>query len=58
MKHMLKCEKCGKYTFKEVCPHCGGKALNPKPPKFSMNDPYESYKRKAKEPELIKKGLI
>jgi len=55
---MLKCGKCGKYTMKETCPYCGEKALNPKPPKFSVTDSYESYRRKAKEDMLKKKGIL
>ena len=48
MKHILKCEKCGRYTMKEQC-SCSGKALNPKPAKFSPDDKYAHYRRKAKE---------
>ena len=47
MKHILKCEKCGKYTMNEIC-SCGGKALNPKPPKYSPEDKYAEYRRIAK----------
>ena len=57
MKHMLKCEKCGKYTFKEKC-SCGGTAKEPKPPKYSPEDRYGEYRRKAKEEHLKKEGLI
>lgn len=58
MKHILKCEKCGQYTMRDICPKCGGKAVNPKPAKYSPNDAYGSYRRKAKEAELKKEGLI
>jgi len=57
MKHILKCAECGSYTLDEACT-CGGKALRPQPPKFSPEDKYGSYRRKVKEPELIKKGLL
>ena len=57
MKHILKCSKCEKYTMKEKC-ECGGEAVNVKPPKFSIEDKYGSYRRKVKKPELTKKGLL
>jgi len=50
-KHILKCGKCGRYTLKDVCPECGGKAINPKPPKYSPEDRVGEYRRKAKEIE-------
>jgi|TARA_Y100000310_G_scaffold329359_1_gene399039 H/ACA ribonucleoprotein complex subunit 3 len=57
MKSILKCTNCGKYTMKDVCA-CGGKALTPKPAKFSIEDKYGSYRRKAKIDEFKSKGLI
>jgi len=33
------------YTLKETCAHCGGKAGNPLPPRFSPLDPYGKYRR-------------
>jgi len=48
MKHILKCEKCGKYTMKELC-SCGSKAITTKPAKFSVDDKYAKYRREAKE---------
>jgi H/ACA ribonucleoprotein complex subunit 3 len=54
---MLKCTKCGKYTLKELCA-CGGKAISPKPPKFSPDDPYAKYRVEAKEEDWKKKGFI
>jgi len=47
MRSILKCENCGKYTMKDVCA-CGSKSLTPKPAKFSIEDKYGSYRRKAK----------
>ncbi|MBS3102637.1 ribosome biogenesis protein [Candidatus Woesearchaeota archaeon] len=55
MRHILKCESCGRYTMKEEC--CGGKTIAIRPLKFSLDDPYGSYRRKAKAGELKKKGL-
>ena len=53
----MKCKKCGKYTMKEVCV-CGSKSSTPKPAKFSIEDKYGSYRRKAKLETFKKEGLI
>jgi len=58
MEHIFKCSRCGEYTMNEVCPKCGSKALNPKPQKYSPEDKYADYRRKAKKEELVKKGLL
>jgi len=34
--------------MKEVC-NCGNKTANPKPPKYSPDDPYGAYRRRAKD---------
>lgn len=47
MKHILKCIKCGDYTLKENCA-CGGKAVTIVPAKYSPQDKYAEYRRKAK----------
>lgn len=47
MKHILKCENCKTYTMKEQC-SCGGKAATVKPAKYSPEDKYADYRRKAK----------
>ncbi len=57
MKHILKCTKCDNYTMSESC-ECGGKAVTPKPPKYSPEDKYAEYRRKVKKDDLIKKNLI
>lgn len=46
MNHILKCKKCGTYTLKKEC-ECGGEAVSPKPPRYSPEDPYGEYRRKA-----------
>lgn len=56
MRHILKCPKCGKYTMKEVC--CSGKTLAPKPLKYSPDDKFSSYRRKAKLNEYANRGLV
>lgn len=37
---------------------CGGEALSPKPAKFSIEDKYGHYRRKAKIDIFRKEGLI
>ena len=58
MKHIHFCNICSKYTMKEVCPSCGGKANLAKPPKYSPEDKYADYRRESKEKELQEKGLL
>jgi len=57
MRHILKCSRCGEYTMKEDC-DCGGRAVSVRPAKFSLEDPYGNYRRKAKKEILKKEGLI
>jgi H/ACA ribonucleoprotein complex subunit 3 len=44
---MYKCSKCG-YTLESVCPKCKQKTKIIKLPKFSVEDKYGEYRRKAK----------
>lgn len=46
-KHILQCRQCSSYTMNEAC-QCGGAAVNPKPAKFSPEDKFGNYRRKAK----------
>lgn len=46
MKHILKCGRCQRYTLEKDC--CGAATATPKPAKFSPEDPYGEYRRKAK----------
>ena len=46
-KIILKCAECGSYTLKDKC-DCGGKALDPRPAKYSPEDRYGVYRRLAK----------
>ncbi len=57
MRHIFKCGECSVYTLKEEC-KCGGKAVTTKPPKYSPEDKYASYRRKAKKDLLEKEGLL
>ncbi|MBD3310550.1 RNA-protein complex protein Nop10 [Candidatus Woesearchaeota archaeon] len=58
MKHILRCTGCGQYTMKETCPACKNPAVSPKPPKYSPEDKYGSYRRKAKQQEYKERGLV
>jgi len=49
MNLIKKCFSCEIYTLKEKCPKCGKKTRTPHPPKFSPEDKYGKYRRKAKE---------
>ena len=56
MRHIMKCAKCGKYTMKENC--CSSATIHAAPPKFSPEDQYADYRRKAKAGLYKQKGLI
>jgi rRNA maturation protein Nop10 len=57
MRHILKCTQCGKYILSEKC-SCGGNAIENKPPKYSPEDKYADYRRKAKEEKWKEEGKI
>jgi len=56
-RQILKCVRCGSYTMNGIC-KCGEKTISHKPPKYSPEDKYAYYRRKAKEKEFSDKGLI
>jgi H/ACA ribonucleoprotein complex subunit 3 len=43
---ILKCQACGHYTLKALCPACGSPAVTSKPARYSPEDPYGRYRRK------------
>lgn len=53
MRHIFICRKCSRFTMLEQC-SCGCEAITAKPPKYSPDDKYASYRREAKR-ELLKK---
>lgn len=57
MRHIYKCVQCNKYTMNEVC-GCGSKTLPAKPVKYTVDDKFASYRRKAKAEHYKKMGLI
>jgi len=55
-KHVLlrRCPNCGMYTLRrDKCPYCGGTPGAAHPAKFSPEDPYGEYRRKAKLAEIL-----
>ena len=48
MRLMRYCPRCEIYTLEEVCPKCGQATVSAHPPKFSPEDKYGEYRRKAK----------
>ena len=58
MKHILKCNKCDKYTLEGVCPDCGSKTFSAIPPKYSPEDKYAKFRRIEKRDLFLEKGLI
>jgi H/ACA ribonucleoprotein complex subunit 3 len=39
------CRGCGRYTFRGVCPACGGPTRTPHPARFNPGDRYGKYRR-------------
>jgi H/ACA ribonucleoprotein complex subunit 3 len=57
-KYLQKCKACGKYGLanpESKCRHCGGQLVNPKPPKFSLEDKYGKYRLQYFKEEFEKK---
>ncbi|MFX1367753.1 MAG: RNA-protein complex protein Nop10 [Promethearchaeota archaeon] len=53
MAKLRKCAKCDIYTLSEnKCPKCGDAVSVPHPPKYSPQDRYGEYRRKAKRKQL------
>ena len=51
-KHILYCKTCKLYTMEEKCPKCKAKTFSPAPAKYSPEDPYGEYRRKAKQEQM------
>ncbi|MBI2141772.1 ribosome biogenesis protein [Candidatus Woesearchaeota archaeon] len=63
MRHIMRCQGCSVYTLKEICskPFCEkglSKTVIPKPARYSPEDNYAAYRRKAKEGQLKAKGWL
>ncbi|VVB66480.1 Ribosome biogenesis protein Nop10 [Candidatus Gugararchaeum adminiculabundum] len=46
MKHLRKCSVCFKYTLNQT--HCSAATVTAHPPKYSIEDKYSEYRRRAK----------
>ena len=57
MKRILRCLDCRDYGLNEMC-GCGGRRATPRPAKFSPEDNYGSYRRRAKKEFFAENGLI
>ena len=55
--HISKCPSCQNYTLEKICSKCNLETILPKPPKYSPEDKYGSYRRNIKKLELNQKGL-
>ena len=53
---LRKCKDCGKYSTKDVCPDCGGATVTALPPRYSPEDRYGEYRRKAIAEEFGENG--
>ena len=49
MMRIRKCDNCKTYTIQKECPSCKGVAQVAKPPKYSPEDKYGSYRRQAQD---------
>ncbi|MBD3259411.1 ribosome biogenesis protein [Candidatus Woesearchaeota archaeon] len=45
---MYRCDSCGTYTLEQACPKCRQKTKIIKHSRFSIEDKYGKYRRKAK----------
>ena len=54
---ILYCTVCHTYTLQEKCPKCSTPTHEPRPPKYTPEDKYGSYRRQEKKKELQEKGL-
>lgn len=58
MRHIMRCQSCGVYTLRDMCSQCSSKTIIPKPAKYSPEDHYAAYRRKAKEVQLKERDLL
>ncbi|MFA6072494.1 MAG: nucleolar RNA-binding Nop10p family protein [Candidatus Woesearchaeota archaeon] len=57
MAHILKCESCGNYSINDVC-SCGMKRQKVAPAKYSPEDKYAEYRRKARKEDLLNEEIL
>ena len=56
MKHILKCEKCERFTMKKNC-ECGNQTASTKPQRYSPQK-FAKYRKEARKKSLKEKGLL
>ncbi|RLE69318.1 MAG: RNA-protein complex protein Nop10 [Thermoprotei archaeon] len=44
--YLRKCEKCNRYTLRNICPICEGRVKSPHPARFSLEDRFGKYRRR------------
>jgi H/ACA ribonucleoprotein complex subunit 3 len=49
MNKILRCDACNTYTMQKTCPQCKAATRQAKPAKYSPEDRWGSYRRRAKE---------
>ncbi len=52
-REIFKCSKCNIYTMKDHCDKCGEKTLSPKPARYSIEDKWGYWRRKAKKEQGV-----
>jgi rRNA maturation protein Nop10 len=53
-KQILHCDVCGKFTMNSIC--CEKNTTSLKPLKFSLDEKYADYRRKAKYPQTAEEN--
>ncbi len=48
MKSLMRRCSCGRYTLQEACPECGSSVDPLIPPRYSPEDRFGKYRRRAK----------
>jgi len=46
---LRKCARCREYTLKDTCPRGGAQTSPPIPPRYSPDDRYGEYRRRARQ---------
>jgi len=50
MKHIMRCVVCNSYTMKSE--HCGKKTVQTKPAKYSPEDKWAEWRRRARKEQI------
>lgn len=55
--HVCRAHVPWRYTLEQIC-ECGERTMVARPPKYVVKDLYAEYRRKEKELQRVKEGLI